>query len=338
METRCGCAVRVEEETQVGEARRQIARLATDLGFDETDAGRVALVATEMAGNLVKHAPGGGRLLAQPRPFDGAVALDILSLDQGRGIGNVPQALRDGFTTAGSPGTGLGAISRLADLFDINSVPGVGTAVLARVWPRGAEPPPQRLQFGAVHMAKPKELVCGDAWAMHPRPDGALLLVVDGLGHGPGASEAAGAAVRAFRGMANRSPTEILELLHAELRGSRGAAAAVAVLDAERGEVRFAGLGNIAGTVAGADGERSMVSHNGIVGHQLGKLQEFSYPWGDDSVVVLHSDGVQARWSMSRYPGLTARDPALQAGVLYRDYCRETDDATVVVARRSPPR
>ena len=183
METRCGCVVKVEEESQVGDARRQFSRLATEIGFDETDAGRVALVATEMAGNLIKHTPGGGRLLAQPRLQGGVLGLDILSLDRGPGIANVGAALRDGFTTAGSPGTGLGAISRLADHFDIHSLNGVGTAILARLWPKGGEPPRALLEIGAVQLSKPRESVCGDNWSIISRPAGAMLLVADGLGH-----------------------------------------------------------------------------------------------------------------------------------------------------------
>jgi anti-sigma regulatory factor (Ser/Thr protein kinase) len=336
METRCGCLVRVEEESQVGDARRQFSRLAHELGFDETDAGRVALVATEMAGNLVKHTAGGGRLLAQPRVQGGVVGMDILALDRGAGIANVGQALRDGFTTAGSPGTGLGAISRLADRFDIHSAPGVGTAILARVWPRGTEPAPVLLEVGAVHLSKPRESVCGDNWSIVARPGGATLLVADGLGHGPGAAEASVEAVRIFRANAEASPVQLVEAIHAGLRSTRGAAIAVAVLDAEAGQIRYSGVGNIAGSVAGGEREHSMVSHNGTAGHHVGRVQEFTYAWPAGTSVVMHSDGLQSRWTMARYPALAGRDPMLIAGVLFRDFCRETDDATVVVVRRTP--
>lgn len=335
METRCGCVVKVEEESQVGDARRQFSRLATEIGFDETDAGRVALVATEMAGNLIKHTPGGGRLLAQPRLQGGVLGLDILSLDRGPGIANVGAALRDGFTTAGSPGTGLGAISRLADHFDIHSLNGVGTAILARLWPKGGEPPRALLEIGAVQLSKPRESVCGDNWAILPRPEGAILLVADGLGHGPGAAEASGEAVRTFRAHPDSPPVRAIEEIHAALRSTRGAAIAVALLDAEAGQVRYSGVGNIAGSVAGGEREHSMVSHNGTAGHQVGRLQEFTYAWPAGTLVVMHSDGLQARWTMAKYPGLAGRDPALVAGVLFRDFCRETDDATVVVVRRT---
>lgn len=336
METRCGCLVRVEEESQVGDARRQFARLAHELGFDETDAGRVALVTTEMAGNLVKHTPGGGRLLAQPRLQEGVLGMDVLALDRGEGIPNVAAALRDGFTTAGSPGTGLGAISRMADRFDIQSTPGVGTAILARFWPRRVQPAPVPVELGAVHLSKPRESVCGDNWAVLRRPGGAVLMVADGLGHGPGAAEASIEAVRVFRGMADVTPVAVLEEVHAALRSTRGAAVSVAALDAERGEVRFAGVGNVAGSIAGGEREHNMISHNGTAGHQLGRLQEFVYPWPAGSMVILHSDGVQSRWTFSRYPGLAGRDPVVVAGILFRDFGRDTDDATVVVARRGP--
>ncbi len=339
METRCGCVVRVEEESQVGDARRQFARLAHDLGFDETDAGRVALVATEMAGNLVKHTDRGGRLLAQPRLQGGVLGMDLLGLDRGPGIANVGQALRDGFTTAGSPGTGLGAISRVADRFEIHSVPGVGTGILARFWPHGAAPGHGAVEVGAVHLSKPGEPVCGDHWAILPSAEGATLLLADGLGHGSGAAEASTGAVRAFRARPGATPADAVRAIHAALRSTRGAAVAVAALDAARGEIRFCGVGNVAGTVAGGGGERerSMVSHNGTAGHQVGTVQEFSYEWPAESLVVMASDGLQTRWTMGRYPGLAGRDPVLVAGVLFRDFARDTDDVTVVVARRAAP-
>ncbi|HEV2146171.1 MAG TPA: ATP-binding SpoIIE family protein phosphatase [Longimicrobiaceae bacterium] len=336
MESRCGVVLSVEEMSEAGEARRRVARMAHELGFDETDAGRVALVATEMAGNLAKHTGGrGGRMLAQPRLRGGVAGVELLALDTGPGISDLGEALRDGYSTAGSPGTGLGAISRVADEWDIHSQPGAGTAVLARLWPRSTPAPPAAaVEVGSVMRPMPGEDVCGDGWAVRAHPGGVQLLVVDGLGHGPGAAEASGEAMRAFHAHPGLAPAEMLRRLHDALRGTRGAAAAVADLDAERGEVRFAGVGNIAGAAIGHEEERSMVSMSGIVGHHFRRAQEFSYPWPPGALVILHSDGLGSRWSLGGYPGLLARDPSLVAGVLFRDLARDSDDATVVVARR----
>jgi hypothetical protein len=76
-----------------------------------------------------------------------------------------------------------------------------------------------------------------------------------------------------------------------------------------------------------------MVSRNGIVGHRIRTIQEFTYPLHKEALLVMHSDGLATRWGLDRYPGLAKRHPSLIAGVLYRDYRRIRDDVTVVVAR-----
>ena len=101
-----------------------------------------------------------------------------------------------------------------------------------------------------------------------------------------------------------------------------------------RGKLTFAGVGNIAARIyAGSESRQNLVSLNGTAGHQCDRIQDFSYPWPEDGLLVLHSDGLSTGTGLESYPGLAARDPALIAGVLYRDFCRGRDDATVVVAK-----
>jgi serine phosphatase RsbU (regulator of sigma subunit) len=182
----------------------------------------------------------------------------------------------------------------------------------------------------------PGEESCGDSWAADVRPGRSVVTVVDGLGHGPDAAEAARMAIRIFQANAAEPPARIIERMHDALRSSRGAAVAVAEIDTERGSILYAGVGNISGVVVSGRETRSLVSHSGTVGHQLHRLQEFPYPWPEDALLVMHSDGVTQRWELDRYPGLASRDPALVAGVLYRDFTRGRDDTTVLVARRTP--
>lgn len=325
----------VTESSQVGEARRIAAALAGTAGFDETERGKVALVATEAANNLVQHAAG-GELVLRVLGRDQADGLEILSLDKGPGMRNVAECLRDGFSTAGTPGTGLGAILRLSDLFDIYSLPGMGTALLSRLRAKAPAARPQTgtgLEIGAVCLPKPGETVCGDAWDADDRGGRSRILVADGLGHGPAAAEASGEAVRVFRQNPAPGPAEILEAIHAALRGTRGAAAAAAEVDLTERTIRFAGIGNIAAAVVSPGETRSMVSHNGIVGHQMRKVQEFVYPLPEGGMLVMASDGLTTQWRLDRYPGLLAKHPGLAAGVLYRDFNRGRDDVTVLAAR-----
>jgi hypothetical protein len=159
--------------------------------------------------------------------------------------------------------------------------------------------------------------------------------MADGLGHGPAAEEAASTALRLFRERPWASPEQLMDHLHAGMRTTRGAAVAVATIDRLARQVRFAGVGNISGVLVTANSTRSLVSHNGTIGHQMRKAQEFVYPWEPGTLLVLHSDGLASRWKLDRHPGLFRQDPALVAAILYRDHARRRDDVGVVVRRLS---
>jgi anti-sigma regulatory factor (Ser/Thr protein kinase) len=320
----------------VGDVRRQAMSLAGRLGFDEQDQGRLALVVTEAANNAVQHA-GGGEIVLRP-VVNSTSAIEALVVDKGPGIADLERALRDGYSTAGTPGTGLGAVARLSDKFDIYSAVGSGTVLLAQVWPRTA--PSTRLgtreliEAGTVCLPHPRESACGDAWAVRVA-DRVLLLVADGLGHGPDAAAASTEAIRMFQSSRASAPADLLDEIHGALRSTRGAAVAVAALDREMAEIRYAGVGNIAGSIVSGDETRSMVSHNGTLGHEVRKIQEFQYAWPPGALVIMQSDGLQTHWKLDRYPGLTARDPAVIAGLLYRDFSRRRDDVTVLAVREN---
>ena len=328
-------AIEVRDPSQVAEARRAAVAVAQAQGFNEEAGGRVAIVASELATNLLKHG-GGGELLVGSHDDATGSGVELLALDKGPGMADVGASLRDGHSTAGSYGNGLGAIRRGSHFSDVYSQPGSGTAVLARLQagsPREGDESPQA-EYGAVSVAMRGEEACGDAWCRHALPDGLLLMVADGLGHGPFAAEASLAAVRSFHRTLDSAPTEALTAMHAALRPTRGAAIALARVDYAECEVLFAGVGNIAGTIVGTDGSvQRMVSNNGTIGHVAKRIRDFTYRLEGQPLVVLASDGLGTGWRLENYPGLASRHPSLIAGVLYRDHNRGRDDVTVLVAR-----
>ena len=330
--------VTVADESQVGEARRAVAMAGQRLGLDETTTGKAAVVVTEAATNIVKHA-GRGEVLLRAIP-DG---IEVLALDRGPGIPDIAASLRDGYSTSGTQGNGLGAIRRMANQFDIYSSPGLGTAIVARlVSPaaaKGSVPPANgsRLLVSAVSLPVAGETINGDAWAEERLDGGVRILLVDGLGHGPVANEAAHAAVEAFQSASGEAPSTAVETCHLAMRSTRGAALAVAEISVHPGLVRFAGVGNIAGSIWNGSVSHHTVSLNGTAGHGTIRPREFSYPWPAGGLLVMASDGLATRWSLESYPGLASRDPALVAGILYRDHRRGRDDVTVVVAREARP-
>jgi anti-sigma regulatory factor (Ser/Thr protein kinase) len=323
--------VPVRDGSQVGEARRAAVRFGAALGFGEADAGRLAIVATEAAGNLARHGGGGDLLL---RRIAGAEpALELLALDRGPGMADVARALEDGHSTGGTPGTGLGAIQRLSTACELYSSPGTGTALMARLSPFRASAPRAAMEVGAVSLPAAGEAVCGDGWAVSLSPGRSVAMVVDGLGHGAPAAAAAAEAVGVFARVNAKRPGEILDALHGALRPTRGAAVSVAQIDLQRRQLTFAGIGNVGGTVLGRDAVKNMVSFGGIVGHEYRRAREFEYAWPAGAVLVMHSDGLQSQWKLEAYPGLSERHPALIAGILYRDYTRGRDDVTVLAIR-----
>jgi len=331
----------VADASQVSEVRRSAAALATRLGFDETACGSVALVATELATNLVKHARGGEILLRPVHAPGGGWRVEALCLDRGPGIADVARALRDGFSTAGSPGGGLGAVRRIAAEFDLYSVPGRGCSLVARIDPARIDPArhaaaASSARVAAVRVPAQHEPVSGDDWARAENAGRHVFVVADGLGHGEHAAVAARAAVAVLARHPAMQPGELLEAMHADLRSTRGAAVMVAQVDAGAGLLRHAGVGNISGVLFDGVRARHLVSSNGIVGHEPRRVRQLELPCARDWLLVMHSDGIGTRWNLDDYPGLRARDPSLIAGVLYRDHARGRDDATVLVARGSP--
>jgi anti-sigma regulatory factor (Ser/Thr protein kinase) len=329
--------VRIAEASEVASARRVAAQCADALHLSEVMAGRAAIVTMELATNLVKHGDGGWILFGsdESRPR----TLSITAYDKGRGIPNVQAAMRDGYSTAGSPGTGLGAVKRSALSVDLYTLEGKGTVVHCLVGDEAPAPSPlvpgSRFSVAGVALPKPGETANGDSWGFARSGDTATIGVADGLGHGPLAATASAAAARIFASGGETALERLMEEAHGALRPTRGAAVGIARVHAALGRVDFIGAGNIAGTIVRDDSARKVVSLPGIVGHEMRKLQTFSYPWDASSVLVLQSDGVSANWSHAAYPGLMQHEPAVIATVLYRDHCRGTDDATVVVAKAS---
>jgi anti-sigma regulatory factor (Ser/Thr protein kinase) len=325
-------AVRLTDPSVVGEARRVSVELARRLDWKDVDCGEVAIVATELASNLVKHAREGMLSITAESRAD-CRRLSIVSIDRGPGM-DVARSLEDGYSTAASAGSGLGAVSRLADGFDFlsNSNGTVLAAELRRPeTPRCAE---GGMSFGAFTMPKEGEALNGDAWDCRMLDGLVAVIVCDGLGHGPYAHQAAARAVSSFRAGSWGSALEAIEAVDGALKSTRGAAAAVAVIDAAAGIVRYCGVGNITGKIVSDGGMRHLMSHNGILGHSAARKAQLVYELPPEGVLLLHTDGLHSRWRANEVQPLASRQPSLAAGALYRDYARGNDDGVIVVARR----
>jgi anti-sigma regulatory factor (Ser/Thr protein kinase) len=326
-------SVGVNDQSGVAEARRAATDLAKRVGFTEVEVGKLALVATELSTNLIKHGSG-GELLVGTYEDDDSQGVEILALDKGAGMRNVAACIEDGYSSVGTAGRGLGAVIRQSYFVDIGSWPGQGTAVLARVAPGKAESakPPTGPTWGGISIPKTGEDVCGDAWSVSDVGGVRTLLVADGLGHGPDAAEASVKAVRLFHRYNGHNVTNLIDYIHGGLRATRGAAVSIARFDAPAKKIVFSGIGNVAGMTSVLGETKRMVTMPGTAGFNARKIQSFDYPF-ERGLVILYSDGLATGLATDRYANLTNLHPSLIAAILYRDFNRHRDDATVLVAK-----
>ncbi|MFL9813247.1 ATP-binding protein [Stutzerimonas sp. VN223-3] len=316
----------IEDSSQVGHARRVAQRLAESLDFGDTDAGRVALAATELATNLLKHAHHGA-LHLRSIPASTGFGIEIIAVDRGPGF-NLSECLTDGFSTGGTQGTGLGALMRQAQCFDAYS-DSRGSAVLVQLYPRNVSALPLRVGVNQHSLAD--DPACGDTWHLAIDEHRISALVIDGIGHGADAQEASAAGAIVFAAEPFAEPETSIADMHQAMSGTRGGAAAVALFDARLKTLRFAGIGNIGASLLSPEKGRGLASHPGIVGSHFRKARAFDYPVEGDHLLIMYSDGLQSRWDLRDYPGLVHRHPALIAALLHRDFCRGRDDVTVLV-------
>jgi serine/threonine protein phosphatase PrpC len=282
----------------------------------------------------VRHG-NGGQIVIHEFATPGGASLELLALDRGPGIRNTAECLRDGFSTGGTAGTGLGSIKRLSDRFEVFSQPEQGTAVWAKLCTLKDCSTSHAFESSGVSIAVEREEVCGDAWEIIETAQGLRAIVVDGLGHGPFAEQAAREAVAVFRSQVITGVAHTLKLIDQALTKTRGAAGAIVELCPAKRQVTAAGVGNISMRLMNNGESKSFGCDNGTLGTGVPKVREFMQPWTDGSVLVMHSDGVKTHWNLDDYPGLLRRHPGLVAGLLYRDFQRGRDDATVIVVRHN---
>jgi anti-sigma regulatory factor (Ser/Thr protein kinase) len=331
----------VRDQMEISVIRVHATALARAHGLDSDAVDRLGIIVGELATNIVRYARS-GQIVLRPVGEHGTGCIEILALDRGPGITDMSRVMRGptGSVPGGSREGGLPSVRRLAEQFDIYSAGGRGTAVVAHIGARsGANMATECAEsfmhqnVGVVCVPLRGEDECGDDWAVDVVAGRPTALLVDGLGHGPGAAIAASAAMGVFRDVATRRPELLLGEMHAAMRHTRGAALSVAVVDRGGCAVRFYGIGNVDGRVVTADSSRQLMPQSGIVGHTMPRIQASDVPWPTSARLVMHSDGISSRWNMDAYPGLLARHPALMAGVLFRDFARERDDATALVLR-----
>ncbi len=340
-------SIQIMDEAQVGAARRAVHEYAARLGFAERELAEIDIVVQELGTNAATYATENS-WLHYTTTLGRAAGLELCYWDAGPGIYNIDRAVRDGVSTSGSLGTGLGAIRRLMDQFDLYSTVRTtsrlslqaarrtthGTAVLARKWRAGVRPDALGMsRVGVWSRPHPGEQLNGDAYVIKTHGASVLFAVIDGLGHGQGAKQAASLAVELLDEWAGEPLEEVFEAVHNALRSTRGAVMSAVVVNDASEEMYCAGVGNVAIRVFNAPEHVTPIPAHGTLGARMSRVRVWKQKWTEDSIFIMASDGLSESWDIKAYPNLLERNPQLVAGILMRDYGRTSDDVTVLVAK-----
>ncbi len=320
--------VRIDHYSAVHLAAATARSIAQQCRLPGAAPDRAAVVASELASNLDKHAKDGA-LYIQPLPL--GAGLEILAADRGPGMPELQRCLADGYTTTGTLGAGLGAVSRTATDFTIRTQVGVGTLACARLALPG-QPEPVWQDAGFLCLPAEGEEECGDAGAIVQHAGIRTAIVVDGLGHGPRAAEAARTALRAFHAVEDRPLPQILDSLHRALRHTRGAA--VGLLRLHAGHAQYCGIGNVRVLAFSSRGvDHRLTGQPGIVGWKMPAAKTHSIPLAHGTTAVLHSDGINAQWAHAPSRFMLRLPPPLLAAAVAHGHRSSRDDATVLAVK-----
>lgn len=328
---------KIEDRSYVAFIKREIHMKAIAAKFSETDTGKIDIIVSELASNLIKHADEGELFYRVHTQAGNPPTFEIMCIDKGPGIDDMGKAMRDGMSTTSTLGQGLGALDRLSTFFNIMSIRSWGTVVYSRVGPDVQ----QRERDGVVDVdvkalliPKAHEDVCGDGYEVVNNKSITKILFGDGLGHGKHAKEAIDAAREFIRGCDETEPVDILRGIHENVRRTRGLVATVAVLDKVSCRWSICGIGNISVRLYSGIEYRNYMSYNGTVGLNIPKTMNATViPAERHQNLIMTSDGILTRWDLAKYPSVFKYDQLVVAGALHKDFSRGNDDSSILIAK-----
>lgn len=325
--------IALHHEASVEEAVRTASHMAQQMGFDTLNQNLIATAVSEIATNVIKYAEQGA---VHMQPTRNGHGIKVVIEDQGPGIPNLKAATVDGFsTTKTSLGIGLGVAKRAMDTLRVYSKPQSGTRVVMRKF---LALPKEQYDCGAVSVPDDQFVVNGDAYLIKAVEGNKLLLaVIDGLGQGPKAAQAA-TVVKQILEAYPRSPLDVLiGRCDKALRAlPQETGVALGLLRVTPRTIQYAGVGDTFVHLWGASIAHPL-NQNGIVGlFRLPTIRVHKQTFSAvNAVIVMCTDGVHNHFTSADLP-LEASAWGI-ADYIMRHNRRAYGDATVLVAKINRP-
>lgn len=306
---------------------------AVSIGFPPATGDEISLVVSELASNLVKHANGGTIRITTIESAE-RKGIQIESEDNGPGIVDIERALTDGFSTAGSLGTGLGTVNRLMDDIEFHPRTPHGMLIVCHRWQR---PPSSAvfaspLQFGAATRGYRGQSENGDAFIIRQWENHALAGVIDGLGHGQFAQRASSTARQYVEAHFDQPLNNLFRGVGRVCRPTRGVVMALIQFDLVRKVFAVASVGNVEVRFIG-DRPLHLIVRRGVIGLNAPQPVISEHEWVPANILIIHSDGLKTHWDWKDYRDLAHEPASVIAQRLLSTLGKWEDDVTVVVVK-----
>lgn len=333
----------VEDDSNIGEIRRSLNKVCSNYKFSDEFACKISIITMEMASNLLKHTKYGGEILFSLSRTNindkSVIKVIIISIDKEPGIEFIDESLYDGTSTVGSSGTGLGAIKRMSDIFDIYSKLGEGSIIVSQLFYNyfnKFDYIKSLCSFDISGICVPvrTENVSGDLWDFHKNNNGFKIVVSDGLGHGIKANEASCKVIKIFRENIKNSSLNILKTINENINDTRGASVAVIDYDAVSSNLFFSSIGNISAKILSYDNSVTLLSKAGIAGTFKNTIAEKVYSFTQDDILVVATDGISSQWHLKSFIEAKKSSALLISSIIYSNFKKIKDDVTVVAVKK----
>lgn len=322
----------VADRSYLAILKKEVHALAIKVGFKDSPLAEIDLIVAEVTSNLLKHARG-GELLVKAVEMHKTPGIEIIGIDNGPGMAEIQAMLKDGISTKGTLGHGLGSIQRFSDTFQLYSQPNWGSILLARKF---LKPLPakavEKVETRYINVPKPNETVSGDGIFSYLTPEYYKTIALDGLGHGPDAQAATQKAIFEFKNCPLTDAVDIIRHLHPLIKRTRGAVGSVGVFSLNEKKWNICGVGNISTRVYNGMLLKNYMPYNGIIGLTTpGSMKANIVEHHPGQLLLMASDGMRTRWEINKYPGILKYDLSILAAALYKDHGRKTDDMSIVI-------
>jgi anti-sigma regulatory factor (Ser/Thr protein kinase) len=317
-------------------AIRRIAKeMAHDIGFDERTREEISLVVSELASNIIKYTQR-GMITLSPVCHEQCEGIMIEAEDDGDGF-NQHTALKDGVSTSGTLGVGLGAVNRLMDEFDILQRENhTGTRIICKRWlhdnsNHGEHCP---FEFGVFSRPKPNEFANGDTFIIKNIRNATLVGVIDGVGHGVLANQAANIARQYIERHAESSLLDIFRGVERACVATRGVVMALAVFNWKKRTFRYASVGNIEAKFFSREHEKpKFFVRRGILGKHAPAPVITENEWHSGDMLALHSDGISTHWHWDDFLPYVNSPAQVMTEEIFNVMEKNHDDATIIIVK-----